>query len=64
MDYVNSGIISANPLVRALDERVKDVKRNEKERMSYVKYEINLRNKLRTAMCIGSLPEGAVSEAD
>ena len=41
MDYVNRGIISANPLVRALDERVKDVKRNEKERMSYVKYEIN-----------------------
>ena len=44
MDYVNSGIISANPLVQALDERVRDVKRNEKERVSYVKYEINLRN--------------------
>lgn len=44
MDYVNTGIISANPLVQALDKRVHDVKRNEKARGSYVKYEINLRN--------------------
>lgn len=44
MDYVNSGIISANPLVQALDQRVNDVKRNEKERVSYMKYELNLRD--------------------
>jgi len=44
MDYVNSGIISANPLVQALDQRVKDVKQSEKERVSYMKYELNLRD--------------------
>jgi len=44
MDYVNSGIISANPLVQALDKRVNDVKRNENERVSYMKYELNLRD--------------------
>ena len=44
MDYVNTGIISANPLVQALDQRVRDVKRNEVERISYMKYELNLRD--------------------
>ena len=44
MDYVNSGIISANPLVQALDARIKDVKQNEAERVSYMKYELNLRD--------------------
>ena len=43
MDYVNSGIISANPLVQSLDKRVREVKRNEAERLSYMKYELNLR---------------------
>lgn len=44
MDYVNSGIINANPLVQSLDERVKEVKRNEAEKVSYMKYELNLRD--------------------
>lgn len=43
-DYVNSGIISANPLVQSLDKRVREVKRNEAERLSYMKYELNLRD--------------------
>ena len=44
MDYVNSGIISANPLVQALDERVHAVKRDEYERVSYMTYELHLRD--------------------
>lgn len=30
--------------MQALDQRVRDVKRNEEERMSYMKYELNLRD--------------------
>ncbi len=44
MDYVNSGIIGANPLIRAMDERVHAVKRDENERMSYMTYELHLRD--------------------
>ena len=44
MDYVNSGIISANPLVQALDERGRAVKRDEYERVSYMTYELHLRD--------------------
>ena len=44
MDYVNIGIISANPLVQALDERVHAVKRDEYERVSYMTYELHLRD--------------------
>jgi predicted transposase/invertase (TIGR01784 family) len=44
MDYVNSGILTANPLVQALDQRVKDVKHSEAERVSYMTYELHLRD--------------------
>ncbi len=43
MDYVNSGILNPDPLVRALDQQVSKVKQNETERVSYMKYELNLR---------------------
>jgi len=44
MDYVNSGILTANPLVQALDRRVQDVKHSEAERVSYMTYELHLRD--------------------
>lgn len=44
MNYVNSGILTANPLVQALESRVKEVKRNETERVSYMTYELHLRD--------------------
>lgn len=43
MDYVNSGIVRANPLVQALDKRVREVKQSEEARLSYMTYELNLR---------------------
>lgn len=43
MDYVNSGILSSNPLVQALDQRVKEVKQNEEARLSYMTLELKLR---------------------
>ncbi len=44
MDYVNSGILTSNPLVQALDQRVQDVKHSEAERVSYMTYELHLRD--------------------
>ena len=43
MDYVNSGILSSNPLVQAIDRRVNEVKQSQAERMSYMTYELALR---------------------
>ena len=44
MDYVNSGILTTNPLVQALDQRLQDVKHSEAERVSYMTYELHLRD--------------------
>lgn len=44
MDYVNSGILSSNPLVQAIDRRVNEVKQSQAERMSYMTYELALRD--------------------
>ena len=44
MDYVNSGIVRSNPLVQAIDQKVKEVKKNEEARLSYMTYEMHLRD--------------------
>ena len=44
MDYVNRGILSSNPLVQAIDKRVKEVKQNEEARLSYMTLEMKLRD--------------------
>ncbi len=44
MDYVNSGILTTNPLVQALYQRLQDVKHSEAERVSYMTYELHLRD--------------------
>ena len=44
MDSVNSGIVHANPLVQALDKRVNEVKKSEEARLSYMTYELHLRD--------------------
>ena len=44
MEYVNSGILSSNPLVQAIDQRVNEVKQNEEARLSYMTLELKLRD--------------------
>lgn len=44
MDYVNRGILSSNPLVQAIDKRLKEVKQNEEARLSYMTLEMKLRD--------------------
>ena len=44
MDYVNSGLLGSNSLVQAIDQRIKEVKKSEEERMSYMTYEMHLRD--------------------
>ena len=44
MDDVNSGIVRSNPLVQAIDQKVKEVKKNEEARLSYMTYEMHLRD--------------------
>jgi len=44
MEYVNSGILSSNPLVQAIDQRVNEVKQNEEARLSYMTLEMKLRD--------------------
>lgn len=44
MDYVNSGVLSSNPLVQAIDKKVNEVKRSEEARSSYMTYELHLRD--------------------
>ena len=53
MDYVNSGILNPDPLVQALDRQVNEVKQNETERVSYMKYELNLREQYKMGKAEG-----------
>lgn len=63
MDYVNSGILSSNPLVQAIDQRVNEVRKSEKARVSYMTYELHLRDAYRAGLAEGKANRNVVNEA-
>lgn len=52
MDYIN-GVVSADPLVQSIETQIKNVKRNEKERVSYMTYLAHLRDERKAGISEG-----------
>lgn len=60
MNYVNSGILSSDPLVQAIDRQIQEVKQSEAERMRYMKYELDLSEAREDGVAEGKAKERAL----